>query len=206
MNEQFARRYHWLSDTARSFVEEPHSAICCQMREQSVLDMTAKISEENRNATLDLIKDGPSHLFNLQRSLTDFSASTKGTMPQISMPMRHELCFLDVDENGRKALQIAYELQPENYEDLIALKGIGTKKIRALALISELIFGARPSWKDPAKFSFAHGGKDGTPVPVDRDSFDHSIRLLHDALESAKLDKKEKYKAIKRLSKHICID
>ncbi len=100
-------------------------------------------------------------------------------------------------------MQMAYELQPANYEELIALRGMGPKRIRALALISELIYGAGPSWRDPAKFSFAHGGKDGTPFPVDRDTYDHSIRILREALEEAKVDKKEKYEAIKRLSEHV---
>jgi hypothetical protein len=68
-------------------------------------------------------------------------------------------------------------------------------------LISELVYGASPSWKDPAKFGFAHGGKDGTPFPVDRETYDSSIRTLHEAVECANLDKKEKYEAIKRLSR-----
>lgn len=97
---------------------------------------------------------------------------------------------------------MAYELQPSSYEDLVALKGIGPSKIRALALISELIYGASPSWRDPAKYSFAHGGKDGTPFPVDRETYDHSIRTLKEALEGTELDKKEKYEAIKRLSRY----
>ncbi len=90
--------------------------------------------------------------------------------------------------------------RPSSYEELIAIRGLGPKRIRALALISELVYGASPSWKDPAKFSFAHGGKDGTPFPVDRATYDRSIRILHEAVEEAKLDKKEKYEAIKRLS------
>jgi uncharacterized protein len=72
-------------------------------------------------------------------------------------------------------------------------------------LISELIYGASPSWRDPAKFSFAHGGKDGTPFPVDRDTYDRSIITLRDDIEGARLDKKEKYSAIKRLAR-ICDD
>jgi hypothetical protein len=117
------------------------------------------------------------------------------------MPRRHEvMALLDIGEAGRKALQLAYELQPSSYEELVALRGLGPKRIRALALISELVYGASPSWKDPAKFSFAHGGKDGTPFPVDRATYDRSIRILHEAVEEAKLDKKEKYEAIKRLS------
>jgi hypothetical protein len=79
---------------------------------------------------------------------------------------------------------------------------MGPKRIRALALVSELVYGASPSWKDPARFSFAHGGKDGTPFPVDRATYDRTIQTLREAVEEAKLDKKEKYNAIKRLERH----
>jgi hypothetical protein len=119
------------------------------------------------------------------------------------MPRRHELIArCDIGEAGRKALQRAYELQPSNYEELVALRGLGPKSIRALALVSELVYGASPSWKDPAKFSFAHGGKDGTPFPVDRETYDRTIQTLHEAVEETKLDKKEKYNAIKRLERY----
>lgn len=119
------------------------------------------------------------------------------------MPKRHELiALLDIGEAGRKALELAYEIQPSSYEELISLRGLGPKRIRALALISELIYGASPSWKDPAKFSFAHGGKDGTPFPVDRTTYDSTIQTLHEAIEEAKLEKKDKYNAIKQLEHH----
>jgi hypothetical protein len=225
MNEAFARRYHWLSEDVRSFVETPHSAICSQRREPSVLDLTAAESRENRKATLDLVKDGPAHLRSAQRSLLDFSSSLASSphlasspqpasshklatspervMAELVMPARHELlASLDLDEEGRRALQMAYELQPESYEELIALRGLGPKRIRALALISELIYGAAPSWRDPARFSFAHGGKDGTPFPVDRETYEGSIRWLHEAVDGARLERSEKYEAIKRLKNY----
>lgn len=202
MNGSYARRYHWLSDNVESFVEEPHSAIFSQRREQSALDLTARESHDNRKATLDLVRDGLSHLGS-QRSLLDFDTSKPNASSEFSMPRRHELlAMLDISKEGRRALQMAYELQPSSYEDLLSLKGIGQSKIRALALISELIYGASPSWRDPAKYSFAHGGKDGTPFPVDRKTYDHSIRTLKEVLEGAELDKKEKYEAIKRLSRY----
>jgi hypothetical protein len=218
MNQDFARRYHWLSDDIRSFVETPHSAICSQRREAAVLDLTALESRENREATLDLVKDGPNHLRSAQRSLLDFPfslasspqlASSRQTVapPELVMPARHELlASLDLDEGGRRALQMAYELQPESYEELVALRGLGPRRIRALSLISELIYGAAPSWRDPARFSFAHGGKDGTPFPVDRETYEASIRWLHEAVEGAALAKREKYEAIKRLKDYAGAD
>lgn len=207
MNESYARRYHWLSDGVASYVEEPHAAICYQERLNAVLDLTSSESRENRDVTLDLVRDGPSHLLRYtgQRTLADFSGSSKrpGFAPQVhpdlTLPPRHELLPADLGEDGIKALEIACEIQPERYEDLIALRGMGPKRIRALALISELIYGAETSWKDPAKYSFAHGGKDGYPYPVDREIFDHSITTLSEAVENAKLDRREKYDAIRRL-------
>jgi hypothetical protein len=208
MNESRARRYHWLSDRVASYVEEPHAAICSAERLDAVLDLTSSGSRENRDVTLDLVKDGPSHLLRYtgQRTLGDFSGPPKrpefapSIRPDLTLPHRHEVLPADLGKDGVRALEIACEIQPERYEDLIALKGMGPKRIRALALISELIYGAETSWKDPAKYSFAHGGKDGYPYPVDRETFDHSITTLREAVENAKLDKREKYDAIRRLN------
>ncbi|SNQ59917.1 DUF763 domain-containing protein [Candidatus Methanoperedens nitratireducens] len=88
---------------------------------------------------------------------------------------------------------------------LFDFEGTGQKKIMALALTSDLVYGSTPSWRDPVKYSFTHGGEDGYPYPVDREVYDNSVQMLHDSLESAKLDKKEKYNAIKRLGEFINI-
>ena len=205
MNDSYARRYHWLSDQVKSFVDEPHSAICSQRQEQIVLDLTAAESSENRKATLDIVRDGQSNLrsFRAQRSLLDYGDISPAPTPELNMPRLHELiALLDIGKAGRKALELAYEIQPSSYEELVALRGLGPKRIRALALISELIYGASPSWKDPAKFSFAHGGKDGTPFPVDRTTYDSTIQTLHESIEEAKLEKKDMYNAIKRLEQY----
>ncbi|ABK14926.1 MULTISPECIES: DUF763 domain-containing protein [Methanothrix] len=195
MNERYARRYHWLSDKLYSMIEEPHAAICAQRLESRVMDLTSKESRENRQATLDLVRDGPSHIkkYTAQRSLEDFS-------PALRMPARHEILPVDIGRDGLRILQAAYELQPSTYEELVMLRGMGPKRVRALTLIAELIFGAPPSWRDPARYSFAHGGKDGYPYPVDRENYDRSIEHLREALQEAKLGDKEKYEAMKRLS------
>jgi uncharacterized protein len=199
MNGSYARRYHWLSDLVQSFIEEPHSAISADRQESSVLDLTSKESDENRKAALDLVRDGPHRLLMPQRTLSNFCQLGA---PELSMPRRHQLLpSLDIGIEGMKALQAAYELQPSSYEELIALKGIGPKRVRALSLISELIYGASPSWKDPARYSYAHGGKDGTPYPVDRDTYDRTIMTLREAIEEAKFDRDEKLEALRRLSR-----
>jgi hypothetical protein len=196
MHERYARRYHWLSEGVKSFTCEPHSGIASERREQQVLNLVAKQSEEVRKASVDLVKDNPLRLRKYlkgQLTLADFSSST------LAMPARHAVLRVDISEKGWQALAKAYEIQPSNYEELVALRGLGAKTLRALALLSELLFGAECDWQDPVKYSFAHGGKDGFPYPVDRENYDRSISLLKEALEEAKLGKKEKYHAIARL-------
>ncbi len=200
MNNEYARRYHWLSDSMNSFIE-PKEGICCDRKEMHVLDMTASESESVRRISLDLIKDNPVHLRKYfkpakQKMLFDFE-------DRFGLPQHHPVLDIDIGERGMEVLKKAYELQPENYEELISLKGMGQKKIMALALISELVYGSKPSWRDPVKYSFTHGGKDGYPYPVDREVYDYSIQVLHESLDNARLDRKEKYSAIKRLGEFI---
>jgi hypothetical protein len=96
-----------------------------------------------------------------------------------------------------------YERQPQNFEQLLGLQGVGPKTIRALSLISELIYGVAPSYRDPARYSFAHGGKDGIPYPVDRKTYDQSIELLRKAINKPKLGLSEKNDAVRRLSRLV---
>jgi hypothetical protein len=99
-----------------------------------------------------------------------------------------------------------YEWQPKDYEELISLKGVGPSTIRALALISEIIYGEPPSWKDPVKYSYAHGGKDGVPFPVDTKEMDKSVQVLKQGISEARVGKNERLQAVKRLRKLIPID
>jgi len=99
-----------------------------------------------------------------------------------------------------KAVEKAWKLEPQNYEDLLAVEGVGPATVRGLALVSELIYGNVPSWKDPVKYSFAYGGKDGVPFPVDRKAMDFSINLLEEAVNRAKLGDREKYSSLRRLA------
>ena len=192
MSKSYARRYHWLSDSIESFVEEPHVGICGDRMEKMVLDLTSRDSRNTRESSLDLIRDDPKNLVKYLRP-----AKQKLLTAELSMPPHHPILDIDLGKREMKVLQKAYEIQPENYEGLVYLKGMGPKKIRAL--ISDLVYGTHPSWKDPVKYSFAHGGKDGFPYPVDREVYDSSIQALEDAIEGAKLDDKDRYYAIKRL-------
>jgi len=205
MHERVARRYHWLSDGVRSFVEEPHSGIAGDRREDVVLDMTARDSGETRKASVDLVRDNPKHFLPHvreaeQRSLDEYL----GRSPQVQklvMPAPHAITKLT--KQTVTALQRAYEIQPENYEELVAIRGIGPKAVRALALVSDLVYGKPPSWKDPVRFSFAHGGKDGVPYPVDKPTYDKTNEILRGAIQEAKVGQKERLGALKRLHEFL---
>jgi len=203
MNERnrFARRYHWLSWKVKDFMEEPQNAICCNNTENQVLDLTSKKSRETRKISLDLAKENPDHLRKFfspkgQKSLLNFCCEEV----YLKMPAHHKILISDLNEKVLKNLKNVYEIQPENYEELVSLKGVGRKSLRALALISQLVYGSEISWKDPVKYSFAHGGKDGIPFPVDKKTYNKSIMTLKEAVELAEIGNREKLAALKKLS------
>jgi hypothetical protein len=205
MHERFARRYHWLSEGVRSFVEEPHTGIAGDRREEVVLDMTARDSGEARGTSLDLVRDDPRRLTRFvreaeQRSLDDYFARSPQVLT-LMMPTQHTIS--DLTERTMMALRKAYELQPSSYEELVAIQGIGPKAVKALALVSDLIYGKSPSWRDPAKFSFAHGGKDGVPYPVDKLTYQKTTEILEGAIQEAKLERRERLNAIHRLHEFL---
>jgi len=205
MNDKnkYARRYHLLSEDVVEYVDEPHQGICCDKVESESLNMTASESAESRKISVDLLCDNPEHLKKYFKDKTPLKSQCQTRLDEyvkeFRMPRHHPVLDMDLSDREFIVLKNAYELQPSNYQDMISLEGMGPKKIRALALISDLIHGSNPSWKDPVKYSFTHGGKDGYPYPVDREVYDHSIQTLKDALEGAKLERNDKYNAIKRL-------
>jgi len=171
----YARRYHWISENIKSFVVEPHLAICCDTK-GSALNMVAVESEDTRKTSVDLARENPNKI------------------KRLILESDHR-----IDLKNYSGLINSYEFQPKNYEELLLVNKMGPKSIRALALISHLIYGTEVSWEDPVKFSFAHGGKDNFPYPVDKNTYDSSIEVLKTALENAKIGNKEKLLAIKRL-------
>ena len=160
--------------------------------------MTDEKSKEAQKISVDLINDNPDHLRQYFKR-----KDNQMLLEDFTMPSHHPVLDMDISDKEFEVLKNAWEIQPENYEELILLRGIGPKKIRALALISDLVYGEPASWKDPVKYSFTHGGKDGFPYPVDKEVYDHSIQTIKDALDQAKIKKDEKLKAIKRLDDFI---
>jgi hypothetical protein len=122
-------------------------------------------------------------------------------LPLLELPRRHGVASIDINPKYlEKILLRTYEAAPADFESLLSIQGVGAKTLRALALTSELIYGTRASRKDPARYSFAHGGKDGTPYPVDRAMYDKTIEVMRDALNGAKVDRTEKVRAFRRLA------
>ncbi len=191
-NNHWARRYHWLSDNLTSFVEEPHNAIASNQKGK-VLNMVAKDSNNSRTISSKIAKEKP------EKVVKQF-----GKIIELEMPRHERIGETDIKpENLKKVLLTTYDKQPKDFEQLLSLRGVGPKTIRALALISELIYNAPASKKDPVKYSFAHGGKDGTPFPVDKKTYDKSIDILKLAVEKAKIGDRDKIQAIKRLQNSL---
>ena len=202
---KYARRYHWLSENFNGFLQDPHNSIIGSKRQDEVLDMSSKLSNDCQKTCVDLVSDNPYHLRDdwaelikprFQTTIDDWANSNKKKLhvPCLDMPR----CI-----NWNKMKEI-YDFQPSNYEELLSLRGVGQNTIRALALISDIIYGDKPSWVDPVKYSFAVGGKDGVPYPVDKKAMDESIVLLMSSIRQAKVGDKEKIRAIRRL-KDLCL-
>jgi len=198
----YARRYHWLSEHVDSFVREPNNAVIGEKCQDFVLNMTAKESESNQKTCIDLVNDNPKHIIRDWAELTRHHSQR--TLYNFGLPEhKHEsVAFLNMPRsiNWNKMREI-YDFQPKNYEEFVALKGVGSNTVRSLALISDLIYGDKPSWSDPVKYSFAVGGKDGVPFPVDKEAMDKSTEIIRSGIERAKIGDKDKIHAIRRLHK-----
>jgi hypothetical protein len=191
MNEQnrYARRYHWFSQGIKDFVCEPHWAVCCDQRKEG-LNLVAQESEMARQSIADLSREKP-----------EFLISEGKKANELYLPKEHPVPMEEIRlEKLEKTFIQIHERSPGNFEQLLGIKGVGPKSLRALSLISELIHGVKPSFKDPTRFSFAHGGKDGHPYPVDRKVYDQTIEVLRGAIDKARVGDTEKVGAIKRLA------
>ena len=205
--DRTARRYHWLSEKVKEFVVQPHNAIVGDTKRQAVLDMTAKDSDGSRRASVDLVKEPPRRLMRLvvssrpqfQKSLGEWMPASTSAVSGDLIPERLSMPW----NINWKTMQKVYEFQPANYEELLGFKGVGPATVRGLALIAELIYGEKPSWKDPVKYSFAYGGKDGVPFPVDRKAMDESIQVLRQSIQEARIGDREKIGSLQRLRKFV---
>lgn len=180
-----ARRYHWHSDNVRSFVEEPHTGIC-GINQGDILNLTAAEANTAREGIMHISNDEPNRIIN--------------TLQHLKLPSHHDVQLADVNlKRLGSTLWLAHEQQPQNFEELLLLQGVGPRTIQSLALVSEVIHGSPTRFTDPARFSFAHGGKDGHPFPVPTKVYDETIAVLQTAVHKAKLGTTDKTEAIKKL-------
>ena len=192
MNEEtrYARRYHWYSPTVEDFVCEPHEAVCCDAT-GSVLNLVARESAGVRRASTDLVKEPPAAVLGEARALRT-----------LHLPRHHELLLGDFE--GKRLRDLVHKIhdhRPADFEALIGIPGVGARTVRALCLLGELIYKETQSVRDPARFAFAHGGKDGTPFPVDRADKDRSAAFLETCLRRARLGDRDKLEALRRLGR-----
>ena len=180
-----ARRYHWHSPTVRSFVDDPHTGIVGK-KGNPIINLVDSRADNVRNNIINLTHEKPMKVLN--------------ECKKMSLPNRHDVRESDVNMKRLGAvLEMAYNNGIDNFEDLMMLKGVGPKTLKSLALVSEVIHGDSSRFEDPSRFSFAVGGKDGRPHPVDTKAYDETIEMLQDSVEKSKLGYNDKSKAIKRL-------
>ncbi len=183
--ERLARRYHWSFESEIPVIEEDiHSGIVTERKESKVVNLIADSSKKTRNLVVDIVNDG-SFRRDYKKLLTITRYREGLTVPK---------------KVNWSAFETAHDLQLRNFEDLLLVEGIGAASVRALVLISDLIYNVEYDRQDPAKYCFAVGGKDGIPFPVDKENYDEVIEFLNDAVKQAELGIFERKEALKRLS------
>ncbi|MGZ8997351.1 MAG: DUF763 domain-containing protein [Allosphingosinicella sp.] len=195
-----ARRYHWLSEGLESFVDSPHSAI--EGREgDSIINLADRRAAPSRQAQIDLLAMlGPDGLVREAAALRPKKLNDQPALPHLLLPSRHDVTSDDIVlRRLHGSLAAAVAAGPSDFVDLLKVPGIDARTIRSLALVAEVVHGAPCRFSDPARFSLAHGGKDGHPFPVPLKVYDKTIAMLKSAVEQAKLGQDEKLGAIRRL-------
>lgn len=181
-----ARRYHWHSENVQSFINEPHTFIYGQ-NQGKILNLTAANAADTREKTVLIANEHPDKILK--------------EINHLIMPNHHDVRMKDVNMKRLGAmLWLAHENKPQDFEELLMLRGMGSRTIQSVALVSEIIYRTPTRFDDPARFSFAHGGKDGHPFPVPLKVFDETINTLQTAIQRAKIGNSDKMDAIRKLS------
>lgn len=219
IDAQKARRYHWLSENVEDFCQEPHTGIASDVRLKP-LNLTAKSSQENKNISAGIVKEEPAvFIKDFQKMAKDLQGTvsssravanrlgTQGRLPGFAQMELNNVEFhwhpvvtekFDL-KRLKKAIEGAHVLEPRDFTQLLSSRGIGPKTIRALSLVAEIVYGAKPSYEDPARYTFAVGGKDGTPFPVDRATYDRMLDAMEKGIKNSKMNQREIDKAKERL-------
>jgi hypothetical protein len=184
-----ARRYHWHSPTVRDFVAEPHTGIVGE-HQGTIMNLVDAKAQRAQSALLELAHEKPETTLQAARHL--------------KLPAHHDVREKDVDLKRLGAvLAVAYEKDLHDFAELLLLENLGPRTLQSLALVAEVVHGAPSRFSDPARFSFAHGGKDRHPFPVPLKTYDASLNVLRTALDAAKVDDKEKLEGFRRLNRFV---
>jgi len=213
--KQTARRYHWHSENVKDLIVEPHSGIASRSFNNRTLNLTARSGQKNRDIAVELMN---SNSLTVQKDFQILRKHSSKLSQMVSFEADgDQMTLLNLENTEfrvhpvleenffqsryleRMLLKVVSD-KPKNYETLLATPGVGPKTVRALSLVAEVIYGAPASYMDPARYSFAHGGKDATPYPVDRFTYDQTIETLSNAVRKTSLNPAEKTKALQRLS------
>ena len=215
MNElrREARRYHWLSENLQSFLDSPHAAIEGR-NEGSIINLADARAARNRTAGLELVQQGPDRTISVLKRMRDGNAARDlfsdlepspepaEALPHLQLPAHHDVRASDVVlRRLHGTLAAAADRGPQDFAELLLTPGVGARTVAPLAFVAEVIHGAPSRFSDPARFSFAHGGKDGHPFPVPLKVYDETIRVLKRAVDQAKLGNDEKLAALEQLDK-----
>ncbi|MEM9897035.1 MAG: DUF763 domain-containing protein [Bacteroidota bacterium] len=183
----YARRYHWSSTDLNNYVEEPHAFIYGRSK-GDILNLTDNKAAPARDHIVSICKEHPEKML--------------AEIKKIKLPSHHDVREYNVDlKRLGSVLAVSQNLPTASFEELLLVQGLGPRTLQSLALVSEVIYGTETRFKDPARFSFAHGGKDGHPFPVPTSVYDQNISILKNAVEKAKLGRTEKLKAVHSLSR-----
>jgi hypothetical protein len=194
-----ARRYHWHSENLASFVDEPHSAIDGPVQGE-IVNLTDRRAERSRAAQLELLDEmGPDRIVGELAAL-EGRQPAQALLPHLVMPAHHDVRSSDVfTRRLHGTLTAAAERGPLDFPELLLTPGVGVRTVRSLAMVAEVVHGAPYRFRDPARFSLAHGGKDRHPYPVPIKVYDETIRVLKSAVQNAKLGREEEIQTLKRL-------
>ena len=207
-----ARRYHWLSESVGSFLDSPHAAIAGR-NSGTIINLADARAGRNRQAGMELVHEGPDRAVSVLRRLRESSNAALSLfpepgfeplaglpMPHLQMPAHHDVRASNVTlRRLHGALAAAADRGPRDFTELLMIPGIGARTLASLALVAEVIYGTPARFSDPARFSLAHGGKDGYPFPVPLRVYDETLNVLRSAINQAKLGNSERLSAIHRL-------
>lgn len=197
-----ARRYHWMSEGMTSFLDSPHAAIEGE-GQGDIVNLADRRAARSRSGQLDLLADlGPDRIVRELAALRGETALpiAQPFLPHLVMPDHHDVREKDVNlRRLHGALAAAADRGPQDFQDLLLTPGVGARTVEALAIVTEVVHGAPCRFTDPARFSFAHGGKDRHPFPVPLKVYDETIRVMKSAVTKGRLGRSEELEALKRL-------